>query len=83
MSMKTTESPRRIYVRNGVTHVCFDGRTFAPVGESAFDLKLPIVLEKLESDGGRARVEATQRRPGKATISETWRSINVPRNPRA
>ena len=83
MSMKTSETPRRIYVRNGATHVCFDGRTFAPTTATTFDMKLPIVLEKLESDGGRARVEATQRRPGKSTLTETWRSINVPRNPRA
>ena len=83
MSMKTSDSPRRIYVRNAVTHVCFDGRTFAPTGETAFDMKLPVILEKLESDGGRARVKATQRRPGKSTLTETWRSINVPRTPKA
>jgi len=81
--MKTASAPRRIYSRNDVTHVCFDGRTFGPVGESVLSLEHPVTIEKLESDGGRARVSVTQKRKGQPTKSETWRSVNVPRNPRS
>lgn len=81
--MKTPSAPRRIYVRNAVTHVCFDGRTFAPTGESTLSLDYPVTCEKLESDGGRARVAVTQKRKGQKTLVETWRSIAVPRNPRS
>jgi hypothetical protein len=81
--MKTASAPRRIYVRNSVTHVCFDGRTFGPVGESALSLDFPVTLEKLESDGGRARIQVTQKRKGQKTLVETWRTVNVPRNTKA
>lgn len=81
--MKTASAPRRIYVRNAVTHVCFDGRTFGPVGESTLSLDHPVTIEKLESDGGRARVEVTQKRKGQKTIVEAWRTVNVPRIARA
>ena len=83
MSMKTAQTPRRIYNRNGVTHACFEGRTFGPVGESALSLELPVTCEKVKSDGGRARVEVSQRRPGQATLVEVWRSVRVPCKPRA
>lgn len=81
--MKTASAPRRIYVRNAVTHVCFDGRTFGPATDSALSLDHPVTIEKLESDGGRARVEVTQKRKGQKTLVEVWRSVNVPRNARA
>ncbi len=81
--MKTASDPRRIYSRNDVTHVCFDGRTFGPVGESALSLEHPVTIEKLESDGGRARVSVSQKRKGQKTAVETWRSVAVPRNPRS
>lgn len=80
--MKTNSAPRRIYSRNDVTHVCFEGRTFGPCNESEIVFDLPVTCEKLESDGGRARVVVTQKRPGMKTVVETWRSISVPRNHR-
>jgi len=81
--MKTASAPRRIYSRNAVVHVCFDGRTFGPTGESTLSLDFPVTIEKLESDGGRARVEVTQKRKGQKTIVEAWRTVNVPRIARA
>jgi len=80
--MKTASAPRRIYSRNDVTHVCFEGRTFGPTGESTLSLDVPVTITKLESDGGRARVEVVQKRKGQATLTEVWRSVNVPRRPR-
>lgn len=83
MSMKTAESPRRIYKRNEIVHVCFEGKTFGPTGETAFDMKYPVTCETLPSDGKRARVEVIQRKPHAKVIKETWRSVKVPSNPRA
>lgn len=81
--MKTTNAPRKIYVRNGITHVCFEGRTYGPQGgETGLSLDHPVTLEHLKSDGGRARVTVTQKRKGKANAAEAWRSVAVPRNVR-
>lgn len=81
--MKTASAPRRIYTRNDVVHVCFSGKYFGPTGESALSLDHPVTLALLDSDGGRARVEVTQKRKGQPTKTETWRSVNVPRNARS
>lgn len=81
--MKTASAPRRIYVRNDIVHVCFEGRTFGPPSECAIDIDLPVVLAKLPSDGGRARVQVSQKRKGLAPMVEVWRSVSVPRKPRA
>lgn len=83
MSMKTASAPRRIYTRNDVVHVCFAGKYFGPTGESELSLDHPVTLEPMESDGGRARVQVVQKRKGQPTVTETWRSINVPRKVRA
>lgn len=80
--MKTASAPRRIYTRNDVVHVCFSGKYFGPSGETELSLDHPVTLELLESDGGRARVQVVQKRKGQSTRTETWRSVNVPRNPR-
>lgn len=82
MSMKTASAPRRIYTRNDVVHVCFSGKYFGPGSESALSIEHPVTLELMESDGGRARVQVTQKRKGQATVTEVWRSINVPRKTR-
>jgi hypothetical protein len=78
MSMKTASAPRRIYVRNDVIHVCFNGRTFGPPADSQITPIAPVTLEKMASDGGRARVQVTQKRKGQPTIVEAWRTVNVP-----
>lgn len=83
MSMKTPDAPRRIYSRNGITHVCFDGRTYCAPEGSAISLEHPVTLEKLPSDGKRARAAVTQVRPGVKAVTETWRSGKVPTKPRA
>lgn len=83
MSMKTPQDPRRIYSRNGITHVCFDGRTFAAPANSKISLDFPVTMEKARSDGGRARALVTQSRPGVRTLTETWRSVKIPVKARA
>lgn len=81
--MKTSTSPRRIYARNGITHICYEGRNYAPMGETEFDLDHSVTCEKVKSDGGRARVAVTQVRQGVVAKTETWRSVKVPRKARA
>lgn len=83
MSMKTASSPRRIYSRNDVVHVCFDGRTYGAPAGSALNLDFPVTCEKLPSDGGKARVAVTQKRSHQKTLVESWRSCAVPSKPRA
>jgi hypothetical protein len=81
--MKSASAPRQIYTRNNVVHVCFEGRTFAPVKATELNQALPVTIAKLKSDGGRARVEVTQAAKGVQTKVEVWRTVNVPRKPRA
>lgn len=82
--MKTSSAPRQIYTRNAVTCICFEGRTFGPgATETALNLALPVTVAKVKSDGGRARVEVTQVSKGSPTKVELWRTVNVPRKPRA
>lgn len=82
--MKSSSTPRQVYTRNAVTCICFEGRTFGPTGSTAVLTDFTVSVEKLPSDGGRARVQVTQFIKGKnVTVKETWRSVNVPRKPRA
>lgn len=83
--MKSASAPRRIYTRNGIVHVCFAGKYFAPTKDSTLSLDHPVTIEVAESDAKskRAQVTVTQKRKGEAAIVETWRSVKVPRTPRA
>lgn len=81
--MKTASAPRRIYTRNSVVHVCFNGKYFGLTGETGLSLDHPVTLEPMPSDGGRARVQVVQKRKGHPTLVEVWRSISIPRNARA
>lgn len=84
MSMKTQDSPRRIYVRKNTPIVLFGGRTFSPPkGTSELDTKGEVTIEKLKSDGGKARIKVTQKLKGKPEVTETWRSVKIEREPRA
>lgn len=76
--MKTTSDPRRIYFRNNITHVCFNGLTFGAPVKSTVSLNFPVTIEKLKSDGGRARVQVTQRREHQKALIEIWRTVYVP-----
>jgi hypothetical protein len=83
--MKSATAPRRIYTRNGVTHVCFAGKYFAPPsGETKLDVDGTVTIEEAEADGKskRAQVVLTQKKKGQAAKSETWRSVKVPRTAR-
>jgi hypothetical protein len=83
--MKSATAPRRIYVRNGITHVCFAGKTFAPPkGETTLDLEGTVTIEETEGNAKtkKAQVILTQKKKGKAALTETWQSVKVPRTAR-
>ena len=77
--MKTSDSPRRIYTRNGITCACFEGKLFGAGSDSTIDPRFPVILEKLPSDGKRAAVKVTQKRAHAKTIVETWRTVTMPK----
>lgn len=76
MSNKNAESPRRVYARKGITHVCFDGKLYG-AKRTAIDTDHAVRCEVLESDGGRARIQVLQNVPGGSPIVEVWRSVSV------
>ena len=86
MAMKSSTSPRRIYSRNGITHVCFAGKYFAPPAgkETTLDLEGTVTIEETEGNpkSKKAQVIVTQKKKGKAAITETWQSVKVPRHAR-
>lgn len=64
MSRKTADAPRRLYVRNGFTHVLFVGKLYGTKGETKLSLDRPVTIEQVPSNGGRARVKVTQAQRG-------------------
>jgi len=79
MSMKSTSSPRRVYSRNGYTHVLYAGDVFGIKGESKINTKFPVRIE----GNGDGSITVTQRAPKKAGVSETWTKVRVPCHERA
>lgn len=75
--MKAETDPRRVYNRNGVTHVCFKGTYFAPAKKTRIDLEGEVKIEAMPKSGGRLRIQVKQRK-GKANVVETWREATVP-----
>lgn len=79
--MKESTSPRKIYTRNGVTHVCFAGYFFGPgKAESAINTEKPIKCEPI--DGDEKHIQVTQRVGKGKPVTETWGVVKVPRKAR-
>lgn len=77
--MKSASAPRRVYNRNGITCVCFEGKTYGVDGSNTnVNLGEPVTIERVKSNGGRARIKVTQ-----VAHEEVWPSVKVPRKPRA
>lgn len=79
MSMKSTNAPRRVYTRNGVTHILFAGDVFGTKDESKISTKYPVKVE----GNGDGTITLTQRAPKKAGVTEKWGKVKVPCKPRA
>lgn len=78
--MKDSNAPRRVYTRNDVIHVCFGGKTFAPVGGDT-EIKVGAHVKVEVGDNGSATI--TWKRPKQKAITETWKARKVPVNPRS
>jgi hypothetical protein len=76
--MRAQDAPRKVYTRNGLTHVCFQGITFrAPRISQITPEKEIIHIEPAPRIGGKARVIVSQRHSGKL-LKETWTECDVP-----
>lgn len=83
MSNKTASDPRRLYTRYGILHTYLSGKCYGTSEEnSKIDVRYPVKLEPMPSDGKRARVSVSQRKHGEKTVTETWRTCSVPRKHR-
>lgn len=80
--MRAQGAPRKVYTRNGVTHLCFQGIYFrAPKGSKIDPEREVSKVEVLDGAGGKARIAVTQRVQGK-NVTENWSEGSVPVNPR-
>jgi hypothetical protein len=81
MSMKSASAPRRVYSRNGVLHVLYAGENFGTKAESQIVASEKHLVKIVGNGDGTITV--TQRKPGKAGVSETWGKVRVPCNARS
>jgi hypothetical protein len=79
MSMKSASDPRRVYCRNGVTHVLYAGTVFGTKEESAISTKHPVKIE----GNGDGTITISQRLPFRAATEEKWGKVKVPSKERA
>jgi hypothetical protein len=79
--MKDSTSPRRVYTRNDVIHVCYAGKTFAPVGGET-EIKVGNQVKVAVSETNPNEAQVTFRRSHGKAIVETWKARKVPCHPR-
>jgi hypothetical protein len=73
MAMRSSTSPRCVYVRAGSPIVCYGGLYFGPPAnkKTKIDAEKEVTIEVLEKSGGKARIAVTQK-VGKNKVTETW-----------
>lgn len=74
MSMRSSTSPRRIYLRAGSPIVCYGGVYFGPKAnsESKINVEKEVTIEVLENSGGKKRIAVSQRAGKAGKVTETW-----------
>src|SRR5579871_1024665 len=76
--MRAQGDARKVYTRNGVTHICFQGFYFKPPKTSKIDPDREVNhIEPLDKAGGKHRIALHQKVGGK-TVTETWVECEVP-----
>lgn len=81
--MKAQTEPRKIYTRNGVTHILYGGVTFGPgKGETFINPEKEVKIEVLDPVAGRKRIQVKQM-VNKKTRTEVWQQVKVPVTHRA
>lgn len=87
MAMRSVNSPRRLYKRNGNMLLCFSGRYFGPrSGEKTFvviDPAREVKIELLSNAGGKRRIRIEQVAAGGASVVETWTEKTIERKKRS
>jgi len=73
MAMLTASSPRRVYVRHGVSLTCFGGVYFGPKTEttSVINPTLKVRIAVLPQAGGYKRIQVSQGTLTN-TVTEVW-----------
>jgi hypothetical protein len=74
MMKSSSDKGRKIYIRRSVAHVVFDGKIYGTT-KTLIALHRTVTVEKIASDGGKARIQVTQKVPHKKAIVETWRTV--------
>jgi hypothetical protein len=79
MSMKTSDSPRRIYSTMGTLALCHKGVLYGFVAEkdgeaSAFRKDVPATVESVNDDGS---ITVKQRKPHAKALVETWFELDA------
>lgn len=86
MSMRSSTSPRRIYVRNGNPLVTYGGLYFGPTanaGESQINPDKEVKIEVIAKAGGKSRIKVTQKVGSRPAVTETWNEKRLTFEPRA
>ena len=77
MNKADSTKSHKIYVRRGVTHICFEGSHFAPTGDTKFSTKHPVTRITVLSP---TTLEVAQSVNRKKAQVEVWTMVEVPRN---
>ena len=77
MNKADSTKSHKIYVRRGVTHICFEGSHFAPTETTKFSTKHPVTRITVLSPTSLEVAQSVNRK--KAQV-EVWTLVTVPRN---
>lgn len=87
MAMRSTNSPRRLYKRNGMMLLCLSGKYFGPrSGEKTCVIDDPareVTISQLPKAGGKCRIQIEQIAAGGASVIEVWTEKTIERKKRA
>jgi hypothetical protein len=79
-----TTKVRRIYKRNEVLHVCFNGMLIGPEDENESEITTEhlVSVQPKEVEGGMLFEVTVKGKGRRAVIKETWGVVNVPNDSR-
>lgn len=85
MAMRSSDAPRRLYLRAGAPVTCYGGIYFGPKQNETSKLnpEKEVRIEVLDNSGGKKRIKVTQKVGSKPAVSETWIEKHLVFQPRA
>jgi hypothetical protein len=78
MTTKTNKTPRKVYSRHGITHICFKGSHFASRENTQISTKFP--LDRVTVITSTIIEVAQWGDKNKAEVVEIWDQVKVPRH---